>query len=86
MWASTANPYYSLRGIRAGSAVSAAVKRLHPGMPFHIGLNYWYLAANGPSSTAVLKVRHNRVEEIGIANPQLTRGRKAQLTLMMSFY
>jgi predicted acyl esterase len=84
VWASTANPYYSLRGIRAGSSLAKAAKKLHTGAPFHIGRNYWYLAANG-SSTAVLKVRHKRVEEIGIANKHFTHGRKAQRTLMKSF-
>jgi len=33
----------------------------------------------------VLKVCHGIVEEIGIANAQLTKGRKAQLTFMKSF-
>jgi len=51
---------------------------------FHIGANSWYLAPNGPS-TAVLKVRHGIVEEIGIAVKQLTRGRSAELRFLESF-
>jgi predicted acyl esterase len=85
VWASTANPYYSLRGVRPGFRLAVAAKRLHLGAPLHIGKNYWYLAPNG-ASTAVLKVRHQRVQEIGIASKRLTQGRNAQRTLMASFY
>jgi len=42
------------------------------------------MAPNG-TSTAVLKVRHGTVQEVGIADAQLTKGRKAQLTFMRSF-
>ncbi len=55
------------------------------GKPFHVGLNYWYLATNG-SSTAVLKVRHGVVEEIGIGDRRLTRTRQADRRFLRSFY
>ena len=84
VWASTANEYYALDGIRPGASIAAARSRLKPGRTLHIGVNTWYLAPNG-GATAVLKVRHGIVEEIGIAIKSLTTGRKAQLRFMKSF-
>jgi hypothetical protein len=84
VWASTSNAFYAIRGIRPGATLTAAAKKLHTGAAFHIGLNYWYIAKNG-SSTAVLKVRHGLVEEIGIANAALTKTRRAQRSFLNSF-
>jgi FG-GAP repeat len=84
VWISTSSAYFAVKGIRAGATVAAASRALHTGTPFHIGANYWYLAANG-SSTAVLKVRGGIVEEIGIGVKQLTTGRKAQRAFLTSF-
>ncbi len=39
--------------------------------PFHIGLNYWYVAGIS-GGRGVLKVRHGVVEEIGITYSGLT--------------
>jgi hypothetical protein len=50
----------------------------------HIGLNYWYMAQNG-STTAVIKVRHGTVEELGTATKMVTKNHKAQLTFIKSF-
>jgi hypothetical protein len=52
--------------------------------PFHIGLNTWYLTPNG-SSTGVLKTRHGIVQEIGIADKQLTTNRQLQRAFVSSF-
>jgi hypothetical protein len=84
IWASTSSAYYAVNGIRAGATVAAAGTRLKLTAPFHIGLNTWYLAPNG-ASTAVLKVRHGLVEEVGIANKALTKGHKAQAAFLKSF-
>jgi len=84
VWASTSNDYYDLHGIRPGDALAAARRRLTLTGPFHIGLNQWYLTPNG-SSTGVLKVRDRVVEEIGIADKSLTKGRRAQVTFLKSF-
>jgi hypothetical protein len=84
-WASTSNPYYLLDGVRAGEAIVTASQRLGTEPPFHIGLNYWYLARK-PGYTAVLKVRGNVVEELRIAEDALTQTRARQSTLMHSFY
>jgi hypothetical protein len=85
VWASTSNPYYSLDRVRPGESITAAAAALHTTAPFHIGLNHWYLARKG-SFTAVLKVRRNVVEEIGIADNALTKTRHAESVLMHSFY
>jgi hypothetical protein len=83
VWASTSSAFYTVRGIRPGATLTAA-RSLGLGTPFHIGLNDWYTAPND-NSIAVLKVRHGIVQEIGIADKQLARTRKAQGTLMSSF-
>jgi hypothetical protein len=84
IWASTSSAFDAVHGIRAGATLAAARKALRTGAAFHVGKNTWYLAPNG-SSTAVLKVRHAIVEEIGIATKTLTNGRKAQRAFLNSF-
>jgi hypothetical protein len=84
IWSSTSNAFYSVAGIRPGATVAAAAKVLKLSGPFHVGLNYWYLAPNG-TSTAVFKVRGGLIEEIGIGNKQITHGRRAQLIFLKSF-
>jgi hypothetical protein len=85
VWSSTSNPFYALNRVRAGEKVTVAAARLKLEPPFHIGLNYWYLARTA-TATAVLKVRGGVVQEIGIADNALTTTRKAQGKLMASFY
>jgi hypothetical protein len=84
IWISTASAYYAIDGVRPGATIATAAKKLKLGAPFRIGSNDWYLAPAG-SVTAILKVRHNLVQEIGIANKQLTHGRAAQRTFLTSF-
>jgi hypothetical protein len=80
----TANRRYPLRGMRPGMRLAAVARRLHVARPFHIGLNYWYLAPNG-STTGVLKVRHGTIDEIGVAVKALTRTRLAAARFLRSF-
>jgi hypothetical protein len=84
VWASTSNDHYDIHGVRPGATLAAARKHLKLTGPFHIGLNEWYLAPYG-SSTAVLKVRHGTVEEIGIAEKSLTKGHQHQRAFLKSF-
>ena len=84
IWISTSSAHYAVDGIRPGATVAAAAKKLKLGPVFRIGLNDWYLAPAG-SATAVLKVRHDIVQEIGIASKQLTQGRAAQRLFLTSF-
>lgn len=67
----TASPYYSLGGVRPGTSLAAAQRVLRLRGPFHIGLNYWYVAPFR-GGRGVLKVRHGVVEEIGITYANLT--------------
>jgi hypothetical protein len=67
----TASPYYSLHGVRPGTSLAAARHVLKLRGPFHIGLNYWYVARMS-GGRGVLKVRHGVVEEIGITYASLT--------------
>jgi hypothetical protein len=85
VWASTSDIYYTVGGVRPRATLRAARRSMPLGKPFHVGLNYWYLAPNG-RSTAVLKVRHGVVEEIGVGDRQLTRSRKADRRFLRSFY
>jgi inactivated superfamily I helicase len=85
VWASTANPFYAIAGIRAGATLSAAQAKLPKGNLFHIGLNDWYLAPVG-SVTAIFKVRQGVVQEIGISDKALTRTPKTQRSFLTSFY
>jgi pimeloyl-ACP methyl ester carboxylesterase len=80
----TANRHYALRGVRPGTRLTAAVARLHPGQPFQIGANRWYVVAQ-TTSAAVLRVRGGIVQEVGIASRQFTRGRAARRRLLRSF-
>ncbi|MGI9185343.1 MAG: CocE/NonD family hydrolase [Solirubrobacteraceae bacterium] len=84
VWISTANPFYSVRGVRPGARVNAAHRRLRLGRPFHVGLNWWYFGHSGATIT-LLKVRHGRIEEVGIAMRSLTRTRKMQAAFVRSF-
>ena len=80
----TASPYYALRGARPGTRLATVARRLGTGAGFRIGLNTWYLTPNGPSR-GVLKVRHGIIEEIGIADKQLTNNRTAAARFLDSF-
>jgi 6-phosphogluconolactonase len=80
----TSNRYYALRGVRPGAPQRTASKALHTGPAMHVGLNDWYMAANG-STTAVVKVRGGTVREIGIASLALTRTHTTRLSFITSF-
>ena len=85
VWASTSNGYYTVHGIRPGARLALAARRLRFGPVARVGLNSWYFAPNG-SSTALVKVRHGVVEEIGIADKTLTKSRKARGIFIASFF
>ncbi|MHB1837303.1 MAG: hypothetical protein ACYCXW_20340 [Solirubrobacteraceae bacterium] len=84
VWASTVDPIYAIDGIRPGATQKAAELKLRHGNLFRIGANQWYLAKAG-SATAVPKIRHGQVQEVGIAIRALTGTRSQQRALMTSF-
>ncbi|MDQ6820391.1 MAG: hypothetical protein M3076_08670 [Actinomycetota bacterium] len=77
----TANTHYALDGIRHGAMLRAARRALGTGNLFHIGINWWYFVQHG-SWTAVLKLHHGIVAEVGIADRRLTNSRRAQLAFI----
>jgi hypothetical protein len=80
----TDNSYYALDGVHRSARVNAIANRLKLSRPFHIGLNYWYIAP-GAVANGILKVRHGTVQEVGIANKSLTNNRSNQLRFLKSF-
>ena len=80
----TANPFYALDGVRPGAGLSITRHRLHLGTPIQIGRNSWYVF-RGQTATAILKVRHGVVQEVGIASRYLTSTREAQTRFLHSF-
>jgi hypothetical protein len=84
IWISTASAHYAIAGIRPGATVAAASKALKLIGPFVVGANTWYLARDG-HGTAVFKVRHQLIQEIGIGVTALTKNSRAQRTFLTSF-
>ena len=80
----TANPHYSLRGVRPGTQLRKVARRLRVGKGFQIGMNWWYLVANG-RSRGLFKVHGGVIQEIGIADARLTRTRRTARTFLASF-
>ena len=81
----TANPFYALDGVRPGAKLTRAVTRkLKLGEDLQIGSNHWYISP-GKASNGVLKVRHGVIQEVGIANHQLTSSRTTQQRFLTSF-
>jgi len=84
VWASTSNRRYAIRGVRPGTRLALAARRLRLSHGLHVGRNWWYFAPDGVAN-AVLKVRGGVVEEVGIATKALTKGTRAQRRFMTSF-
>jgi predicted outer membrane repeat protein len=80
----TANPYYTLNGVKPGATLATAAHKLKLGRGFHIGRNDWYIAP-GARANDVIKVRHGIVQEVGIIDTRLTTNRPAQQRLLTSF-
>jgi hypothetical protein len=81
----TASHSYALHGVHVGTKLSSVAKRLHVVGPYVVGLNTWYLSPNG-SSRGILKVRHNDIQEIGVANKALNKTAKARKRFLRGFY
>ncbi len=53
----TANPYYTIDGVRPATTLATAAHQLHLAPAIHAGRNDWYIIP-GIKSDGVLKVRH----------------------------
>jgi ABC-2 type transport system ATP-binding protein len=81
----TGNRHYALDGIRPGMSLGKARRHAPLGRGFRIGVNTWYLVG-GRLADGILKVRRGTVEEIGLADRPLTRGRAQQLRFLTAFH
>ena len=81
----TANPYYAVRGVHPGERLAAIHRLIRLERAFPIGRNRWYLALGAGAGRLLLKVRHGTVDEVGVANPRLTRNRVAARRFLRSF-
>jgi YVTN family beta-propeller protein len=85
VWISTANRHYAIHGVRAGTSLGRAGRHLKLEKKFVVGRNDWYLAPAG-GATAILKVRHGVVQEIGLANARYTRDRTMARLFLRTFF
>ena len=83
---STSDRHYALRGVRPGTRLARVRRRLHVSRVIRIGANDWYIVPLGHHGRGVLKVRHGVIEEIGIANAQLTRSFSAARRFLRLLY
>ncbi len=67
VWISTANRYYSVAGVGAGSTLAAAKQLLKLQGPYHVGGETWYLATHG-RYLVVLIIRGGVVEQLGVSD------------------
>jgi uncharacterized repeat protein (TIGR01451 family) len=84
VFATSANPYYALNGVRPGTPVATVAKRLHLTRAIHIGPNTWYVIP-GTTTNHVLKTRAGVIQEVGVLNRALTRTRDQQGRLLRRF-
>jgi 6-phosphogluconolactonase len=63
----TGNHHYAIHGVRSGTTVSTARKRLHLGRPIVIGKNAWYFIP-GKTATRIVKAQHGTIREIGVTS------------------
>jgi hypothetical protein len=80
----TANPFYTLDGVKPGTSLASAAHHLKLDKVIRLGLNNWYVIP-AATSNGVLKVRHGMIQEVGVANKRLTATRAAQTRLLISF-
>jgi hypothetical protein len=81
----TANRFYTLGGVRPGTRLAAALRRLHAHpKPFRRGAVDWYVIRERRVSY-LLKVKHGIVVAVGIVDRTLTATRRQQSVFVMTF-
>jgi hypothetical protein len=80
----SANPYYTIDGIRPGDTLIAAARKAHLSRVVHAGRNDWYII-RATDDNVVLKVRRGIVKGVGIATKSLTSTHAQQLYLLRNF-
>lgn len=84
VWISTSSAYYDVHGIRVGATVLAAKEHARLIGPYRVGKNDWYFTSNG-ASNGIFKVRHDVIQEVGIAEKSLTDTPTKQRIFVHSF-
>jgi hypothetical protein len=84
VFATSANPYYSLRGAQPGMRVATLPASLDLEPAINIGPNTWYVAVSH-NLTDVIKARDGLVQEVGILNYRMTTTRAGQIRLLRYF-
>ena len=72
-------------GVKSGNRLAANARRLHVGKRFRVGRNDWYLLPFDPQADGVLKVRGDKIVEIGIADKRFLKTAKAQRYFFFKF-
>jgi hypothetical protein len=80
----TSSRHYAARGVRNGSSRRTLGRRFGRLRSHRVGRNRWYLA-RGRRARILFKVRGGRVQEIGLGDRRLTRGRRATVRYLRSF-
>ncbi len=79
IFATTSSRAYSAFGVSPGDALPRLRARR-----FRVGRDDWYLV-RGRSATVLFKVRRGKVDEVGVGDRRLTRGRAATKRYLRSF-
>jgi len=80
----TSSPRHRLSGLRKGSKASTVRRRLRGEQRYRVGPYEWYLAASR-QARIVVKLRHGKVIEMGLADPRLTRDKKLIARFLHTF-
>jgi hypothetical protein len=85
VWISSSDSRYEIDGIAPEARLKAAERRLRGGRLLAVGRNEWYFAPVSSQVTALLKVRHGEVQEVGVAPSALTRTSALRWAFITSF-
>jgi 6-phosphogluconolactonase len=77
----TGNHYYAIHGVRSGTVVNTARKRLHLGRPIVLGKNAWYFIP-GKTATRIVKAQHGTIREIGVTSRAAAHTRAQETYLL----
>ncbi len=74
---------YQINGVRSGTSVATARRKLHLNQAMKLGYNTWYMAPHGRNH-ALLKTRHGKVLGVGLANLSLSSSRHRERRLLLA--
>ena len=77
--------HYRLEGVKSGNSLAANARRLRVGKRYRVGKNDWYLLPFAAQADGVLKVRGDKIVEIGIADKRFLATAKAQRFFFLKF-